>query len=648
MGAGGWQKTIIARSTNEKAFVLGVRSGREVLAALAPTNGPDGALYGICPASGAWALLVMDTNVSHMGLGTMFHSRTLEFQNGMRLLDSGGLQAPFEFPTNELRYCEQDKTWCFKADVMEWSNAVSHAELYGGFLVTITNVIKNRWVSNYYSKSSWVRIGLHRTGGPWEWHSGAPFGYTSWASGEPDALPVVVMSNDKWADASVGSSYPSVVEVQSLFARRSEPVVTNPWLWRGSSLASGTIRVHGTNRASVFYACLDDANGSASIDAGDVFVVAEFVGEGTNMQCVTQTNIAIVCTTPAASYGLACVDYTNSDKEVLFTGEPDGRISSWAAPSSVGPLRRRLFSAQYLGRAWHALAGCDTVEPGEGLVGLCVDPTNPVTCDVVFWGSERELWQASDIAQTAPLTRIMAAPSTGGGYSAVSVKIWDGEGNKSLPVLQWSEDGVVWSNATLYMIDGVPYMSVIRVEAMPTGSVHSLVWNAQADLGSVTNTVWLRTRSVDVSLWGEWSESVQYHVAVTGDLDIDDDGLPDTWEVAGGLDPTRASGDDGPDGDPDGDGLGNIDEFIADTHPSDPESALEIVRLKFEAGGLRLTWRGGQLATQYLQLRAGLDATGTSWQVIHTNLPPTPITNTIVDAGATNQSLYYRLRAVKP
>lgn len=49
--------------------------------------------------------------------------------------------------------------------------------------------------------------------------------------------------------------------------------------------------------------------------------------------------------------------------------------------------------------------------------------------------------------------------------------------------------------------------------------------------------------------------------------DADADGLPDEWEVAMGLDPSRADGDDGPLGDPDGDGRTNAQELADQTHP---------------------------------------------------------------------------------
>lgn len=51
------------------------------------------------------------------------------------------------------------------------------------------------------------------------------------------------------------------------------------------------------------------------------------------------------------------------------------------------------------------------------------------------------------------------------------------------------------------------------------------------------------------------------------DPDMDKDGMPDGWEVSHGLNPRNAAGDDGATGDPDHDGLSNIDEYLNNTDP---------------------------------------------------------------------------------
>lgn len=122
--------------------------------------------------------------------------------------------------------------------------------------------------------------------------------------------------------------------------------------------------------------------------------------------------------------------------------------------------------------------------------------------------------------------------------------------------------------------------------------------------------------------------------------DTDADQMPDGWEVHFTLNPLTNDAAL----DPDSDGAPNLAEYVADTDPTNPLSVLSFLHARPEAGGMRLDWKGGVQAWQFLESRESLTSTNESWLPLLAIPPPTPLTNAVIDMGATNHSLFYRIR----
>ncbi|MBN1675801.1 MAG: S8 family serine peptidase [Kiritimatiellae bacterium] len=142
-------------------------------------------------------------------------------------------------------------------------------------------------------------------------------------------------------------------------------------------------------------------------------------------------------------------------------------------------------------------------------------------------------------------------------------------------------------------------------------------------------------------------------VTVDDSGDMDDDGLPNEWEWQYGLNPLDNGGiagdpDNGPEGDPDGDGAANLAEYTADTDPTNADSRLSFTGVVLEGGNVRIDWQGGVQARQFLQVRHDLVSTTEQWEVVFTNEPPTSVlTNLLIDTtGASNA--FYRLEVERP
>jgi hypothetical protein len=111
-----------------------------------------------------------------------------------------------------------------------------------------------------------------------------------------------------------------------------------------------------------------------------------------------------------------------------------------------------------------------------------------------------------------------------------------------------------------------------------------------------------------------------------------------------GLDPLATDGPDHATGSADGTGVDNLYKYLADLDPTNPASRLEITGLDGLPDGMRVYWRGGQWARQYLEVGERLGGTGEQWLAVFTNVPPTA-TATNVEVESPTRTLFYRIRA---
>ena len=128
-------------------------------------------------------------------------------------------------------------------------------------------------------------------------------------------------------------------------------------------------------------------------------------------------------------------------------------------------------------------------------------------------------------------------------------------------------------------------------------------------------------------------------------VDSDSDGLPDEWELPNGLDPKDPNGVNGPLGDPDGDGLNNLGEYIAGTDPHDSQDTLrfDLVSSSSDVCLLQFNTHAGHTYTVERVDTFGLTNV---WSTVTNLIPSTNGPVTVADPQASD-SRFYRLRVTR-
>jgi hypothetical protein len=98
-------------------------------------------------------------------------------------------------------------------------------------------------------------------------------------------------------------------------------------------------------------------------------------------------------------------------------------------------------------------------------------------------------------------------------------------------------------------------------------------------------------------------------------------------------------------GDPDGDGLNNSQEWVANTHPTNSASNLRLLSLAREPAGVSVTWTSVSNRVYLLEGTPGLGSSP-AFSAVATNLAGAPGTTTYLDTNApASGRLFYRVRA---
>ena len=504
--------------------------------------------------------------IRYMGLGS--------------LVNAGS--SPIDFSNAEAAYRSAGNTWYFKTPASQsWRDAQLYAFARGGNLATVPSADTHTWLHGRFPGEFWTGYYRDFTTTPWKWvgNSVAVPTPLPWASGQPEAGTdqlFVFSNNGSWSSATGTELKSAVFEVGAPLVEVSttvepEPAVSHRLQWAGQTLATGRFNSTSPAQTSVVEALIDDKDDSGTVSAGDEFVIAELVLDGSPAQTRTLVRRPLTDGALASSYGLATVRNRANSGDLLVTAEPDGQVFAWLPPSGGGgPLTRHLLSVEHAGQGWHALARVAMGGGTDGLVGLRVAPATPQTVDLVFWSpSDLGFTAPPVIQQSLPSARIAPTPASGGAQSRVDVTLWDSEGNASRIALQYQCPPLagLWQNATLLSVGGLPASSLPTLPAPATGATHATIWNSAHDLTLIADTpVLLRARATDLSGTGAWSEPMYYLVELPTDTDAD--GMPDSWESTHGLNPALADGS----GDLDNDGIKNLLEFALGLNPALPAS----------------------------------------------------------------------------
>jgi hypothetical protein len=131
--------------------------------------------------------------------------------------------------------------------------------------------------------------------------------------------------------------------------------------------------------------------------------------------------------------------------------------------------------------------------------------------------------------------------------------------------------------------------------------------------------------------------------AIARGTDSNGDGIPDAWELQNfgtlSIDPN---------GDPDHDGMSNLQEYLAGSDPNNVDDSLRITfiaRSNSPPNNITLHWTSEPTRFYTIQFRETLDTNSVWADTLSVGLGAS---NTVFNTGHTNETEFYRIRAFRP
>jgi hypothetical protein len=326
--------------------------------------------------------------------------------------------------------------------------------------------------------------------------------------------------------------------------------------------------------------------------------------------------------------------------------------SAWIAAGAVCSFRGTIERCSFAGN----LAVSDNASPIEAVAGGVLlyqggaMENSLIASNTAHYGAGLMCWDGGNVRTSTVVTNTASAVCGGvfclrGGQLENVISFLNSSPNAPN---WWNED--VDSNFTHSCTFPLPpgegnITNAPQFVAALAGDFHLLASSPCIDAGTAAPTATNDLDGVPRPLDGDNDKTAQSDIGayefVHPSADTDVDEMPDKWELSHTLDPLT----DDAQGDPDSDTMRNLGEYISDTDPHDGDSVLALLRIDRQFGGIRLDWKGGREAWQILECRENLASTTGQWTAIFALPPPTAFTNAVIDMGATNPVLFYRIRA---